>query len=64
VKVGQPGATSIAVRQNSREVGRVEGEAGEIEISAATLGRGPTVLQAFSEGPAAAVSAPVSIQVN
>jgi hypothetical protein len=64
VKVSQPGATSFVIRQNSRDVGRVEGEAGEIEIPAATLGRGPTALQAFSEGPAAAASAPVSIQVN
>jgi uncharacterized protein (TIGR03790 family) len=64
VKVSQPGATAIVVRQNSRDVGRVEGEAGEIEIPAATLGRGPTTLQAFSEGASAAISAPVTIQVN
>jgi hypothetical protein len=64
VRVRQPGATSIAIRQNSREVGRVNGEAGEVEIAAALLGRGPTTLQAFSEGPAAAASAPVQVQVN
>jgi uncharacterized protein (TIGR03790 family) len=64
VKVSQTGATAIVIRQNSRDVGRVEGEVGELEIPAATLGRGPTTLQAFSEGPSAAVSAPVPIQVN
>jgi hypothetical protein len=64
VQVRQPGATAIAIRQNSREVGRVKGESGELEIPAATLGRGPIALQAFSEGAAATASAPVQIQVN
>jgi hypothetical protein len=64
IRVRQPGATSIAIRQNSREVGRVQGEAGELEIPAATLGHGPTTLQAFSEGPTATVSSPVRINVN
>jgi hypothetical protein len=64
MRVSQPGATSIAIHQNSREVGRVEGEAGEVEIPAATLGHGPVTLQAFSEGPAATVSSPVRISVN
>ena len=44
------GATAITIRQNSRDLGRVKGEAGEVEIAATTLGRGPTTLQAFSEG--------------
>jgi hypothetical protein len=64
MRVRQPGATTIAIRQNSREVGRVQGESGEVEIPAAMLGRGPVMLQAFSEGPAATVSLPVRIQVN
>jgi hypothetical protein len=64
MRVKQPGATSIAIRQNSREVGRVQGESGEVEIAAAMLGRGPVTLQAFSEGPAATVSQPVRISVN
>jgi hypothetical protein len=64
VSVRQPGAVGFAIRQNSREVGRVQGEAGNVEISAATLGRGPTTLQAFSEGDAPMVSAPVRIQVD
>lgn len=64
VAVRQSGATSIAIRQNSRELARVTGEAGEVEIAAATLGRGPTVLQAVSEGNAAAASPPVRIMVQ
>ncbi|MCI0334321.1 MAG: hypothetical protein L0228_13965 [Planctomycetes bacterium] len=62
--VRQPGATAISVRQNSREVARVKGEAGEVDIPAATLGRGPTTLQAFSEGEPRAASPPVRIQVK
>jgi len=64
VKVSQPGASEIVVRQNSREVGRVKGEAGEVEIRAIRLGRGPTTLQAFSEGSVEATSPPIPIQVN
>jgi uncharacterized protein (TIGR03790 family) len=64
MRVKHPGATSIAIRQNSREVGRVQGESGEVEIPAAMLGRGPVTLQAFSEGPTATVSPPVRISVN
>ena len=57
-------ATAITIRQNSRDLGRVQGEAGEVEISAATLGRGAIALQAFSEGKVQAVSAPVRVQVE
>ena len=64
VSVRQSGATAIAIRQNSREVGRVQGEAGEAEIAAATLGRGPTTLQAFSEGDKPAISPPVRVQIE
>ena len=64
VSVLQSGATAIKIRQNSRELGHVEGEAGEIEISAATLGRGFTKLQAFSEGPLPVVSEPLGVQVE
>jgi uncharacterized protein (TIGR03790 family) len=64
VRVSQSGAKVISVRQNSREVGRVNGESGEVEIAASVLGRGPTKLQAFSEGDAVAVSRPVQLQVN
>ena len=64
VKVRQPGATSIAVRQNSRDVGNVKGESGELEIPATSLGRGPTTLQAISQGKAAAASVPVQVFVD
>lgn len=63
-QVRQPGAKAIVIRQNSREVGRVEGEAGDVEVAAATLGRGPSFLQAFSEGDVEAISAPVAIEVR
>jgi uncharacterized protein (TIGR03790 family) len=64
LNVRQQGAEAIAVRQNSREVGRVKGEAGEIEIAAATLGRGPVVLQAFSEGTSPVASLPLRIAIE
>jgi uncharacterized protein (TIGR03790 family) len=64
VSVRQPGATAIAIRQNSRVLARVKGEAGDVEIPAATLGRGPTRLQASSEGEAATISAPFRITVK
>jgi hypothetical protein len=64
VTVRQTGATAIEVRQNSQVVARVQGEAGDVEIAATTLGRGPSTLQAFSEGDAPAVSAPLRIVVK
>jgi hypothetical protein len=64
VSVRQPGATAIAIRQNSRQLARVEGEAGDVEIAAADLGRGPTALQAISDGTAPASSAPVSLEIQ
>jgi hypothetical protein len=64
VSVAQPGASSIAIRQNSRVLASVQGEAGEVEIAAATLGRGPTSLQASSEGKNPAVSPPARITVR
>ncbi len=64
VSVRQSGATAIEIRQNSRQVGRVQGEAGEVEVAAATLGRGSTTLQAFSEGDVPVVSATVRVRVE
>jgi hypothetical protein len=64
VKVKQTGAKAIVVRQNSREVGRVQGEAGEIVISATKLGRGPSTLQALSEGDRQVTSIPTRIFVE
>jgi uncharacterized protein (TIGR03790 family) len=64
VKVRQPGATGFIIRQNNRVVGRVAGEAGEVAIQASTLGRGPTSLQAVSEGPAPAISRPMAMNAR
>ena len=64
ISASQPGATAIAIRQNNREVGRIAGEAGEIEIPATTLGRGPVALQAVTEGPASTHSRPISLQIR
>lgn len=60
----QPGATAIVVRQNRREVARFQGGEGEASVSAATLGRGPVVLQAESEGPAATLSQPLVLEIH
>jgi uncharacterized protein (TIGR03790 family) len=64
VTVRQPGATSIAIRQNSRDLGSVKGESGELEILATTLGRGPTTLQAVSAGKTPATSTPIRLFVE
>jgi hypothetical protein len=64
IRARQPGATAIVIRQNGREIGRIEGDTGELDAPAATLGRGPITLQAFSEGPAPAASAPVGLQIR
>jgi uncharacterized protein (TIGR03790 family) len=64
ISVRHPGATTIAIRQNSRDLASVKGESGEVEILAVTLGRGPTTLQAISAGTAAATSLPVRIFVE
>jgi hypothetical protein len=61
--VRQAGAKAIVIRQNDREVARVEGEGGEAEIPAEKLGRGPVALQAQSEGDTPAISAPVRLDI-
>jgi hypothetical protein len=60
----QEGATSIVVRQNRREVARFQGSQGEAEVLAATLGRGPVILQAESTGPEPALSQPLSLEIR
>lgn len=62
--VRQPGATSITIRQNSRDLASVQGEAGDVEVPAAKMGRGPTTLQALSEGSVKAISAPLRLVVE
>jgi hypothetical protein len=60
----QAGATSIVVRQNRREVARFQGATGEVEVLAATFGRGPVILQAESAGPEAALSPPLRLEIR
>ncbi len=60
----QAGATSIVVRQNRREVAHFRGSRGEAEVLAATLGRGPVILQAESSGPEPALSLPLSLEIR
>ena len=64
LKASQPGARSIKFLQNSRVVGRIMGDQGEIEIAATQLGRGPTTIQAKSDGENPVVSKPIPIRVD
>lgn len=64
IRARHPGATAIVLRQNRRQLARIEGESGEVELPAATFGRGPVVLQAQSEGEHPAVSPPVHLEVR
>ncbi len=64
VSVRQVGATGIIIRQNSRVVGRVQGDGGDVEIPASLLGQGPTSLQAVSQGAAPTVSEPIAVHVR
>jgi len=64
ISARQAGATAITIRQNGREVGRIKGESGQVDVLVATFGRGPVALQALSEGPQPAVSAPVLLEIR
>jgi hypothetical protein len=64
LSVRQAGAKMISIRQNNRELARVQAESGDVEIAAASLGTGPSTLQAFSEGKTAAASAPIRVLVE
>lgn len=64
VKVRQPGASHIVVKQNDRKVGQVDGAEGEVQIPAQLLGRGAVALQATSTGDTAAISAPLWVRVR
>src|SRR5690606_31712203 len=48
--IRQPGATSVIVRQNGREVAQIQGSEGQVEVPASTLGSGPVTLVAESSG--------------
>jgi uncharacterized protein (TIGR03790 family) len=64
ITASQTGATSIIVRQNRREVARFAGEKGEANVLAATLGRGPVILQAETEGAEPALSPPLKLEIH
>jgi uncharacterized protein (TIGR03790 family) len=64
LSVQQAGATAITIEQNGRKVGRIEGDSGQVDVLAATFGRGPVALQARSEGPQPAVSSPVIVEIR
>jgi len=64
ISARQPGATTIVIRHNRREVARLKGESGEVELPAATLGGGPVVLVAESAGEHPAISSPVRLNIQ
>ena len=68
VSVNAPGAISFIVLQNTRLLGRVNQQQGQIEIDADTLGAGPVRLHAVGFGTSGAktdvVSAPVELTVK
>jgi hypothetical protein len=63
-----PGSFGIAVMQNTRLVGKIVGEAGQLEIDPATLGAGPVRLAVIGMGSGAAAdnvaAAPVDVTVS
>lgn len=66
VAAKSPGAASISVLHQGRELGKIAGEAGAVEVSAATLGQGPVALQVIAraaDGGEYALAAPVTINV-
>jgi hypothetical protein len=64
ISAKQAGAKSIVVRQNRREIARFEGGEGEADVLAATLGRGPVILQAESSGEGPAFSEPLRLEIR
>jgi hypothetical protein len=50
IDVNSPGSISVSVLQNSRIVGRLSGDKGQIKIEAKDLGAGPVRLQAIGIG--------------
>ncbi len=68
INVNSPGSSSFSVLQNSRIVGRLSGEKGQIKIEAADLGAGPVRLQVIGlgrEGPRThVVSPPIDVRVE
>ncbi|MEQ8847380.1 TIGR03790 family protein [Botrimarina sp.] len=63
VSASAAGATRIAIRQNAREVGSIDGASGSASLSTDELGAGPVRLQAVAE-PSGAASRPVWVEVQ
>ena len=68
VRVSAPGMNEILVHANGRELGKISGEDGEIEINPRRLGLGPIVLYAIAQRQSAArdrvAAAPVSLIIE
>ena len=68
IEVNSPGSIGVSVLQNSRIVGRLAGEQGQIKIQAADLGSGPVRLQTVGlgqGGPSTHVMAlPIDVSVE
>jgi hypothetical protein len=63
-----PGAQWIAVFQDSRQIGRITGAAGELTLDSDQFGSGPVVLRAIARAAAVekgyAVATPVTIEIG
>lgn len=65
--VNAPGANSVLVFHNRRQVGKIVGESGSLTVEARGLGSGPVVLTAVAVGKSAAdkvFGKPVSVVVE
>jgi len=68
IRVRAPGMTEILVHSSGRELGKISGEEGEIEINPRRLGLGPVTLYAIAQSQAAArgrvAAVPVSLVIE
>jgi hypothetical protein len=69
MEVKSPGSIGVGVVQNSRIVGRINGESGTVEIPADVLGSGKIKLQAVGIGkeqptPRHVLAVPVEVEVD
>ncbi len=64
ISAKQEGAETLVIRQNRREIARIKGPSGDVEVLAATFGRGPVTLQAESLGPNPALSSRIELQIR
>jgi hypothetical protein len=63
-----PGSTGIIAAQGGRVVGRISGEAGQVDIPARSLGAGPVQIRVIGLGeggtPANVISAPIELMIE